>query len=130
MNAYMKWTFIGLICIWGSYAAGVTLTHGEPLATIGGQTLTEDDFRAEMAHRPGDFASTAQKQTLLEEMVGFELVYAAALKAGYDKNPAVLERLKRLMVSKFRQENLEPRLTKITVSETVRLSSFALRDGG
>jgi parvulin-like peptidyl-prolyl isomerase len=71
-----------------------------------------------MARCHGDFASTAQKETLLEEMVSFELVYAAALRAGYDKDPTVLERLKRLMVNKFRQDNLEPRLAKITVSET------------
>ena len=117
MNAYLKWTFIGLICIWGFLAGGVSISHGEPLATIGGQTLTADDFIGEMARRPGDFASKGQKETLLEEMIGFELVYAAALRAGYDKDPAVLARLKRLMVNKFRKDNLEPRLAKITVSE-------------
>ena len=49
MNAYMKWTFIGLmICIRGFFAGGVTISHGEPLAMVGGQTLTADDFIAEM----------------------------------------------------------------------------------
>jgi len=118
MNAYMKRILIGFCCIWGFFAGGVTVSHGEPLALIGGQTLTADDFIGEMARRPGDFASTAQKETLLEEMVSFELVYAAALRAGYDKNPAILERLKGLMVNRFRQDNLEPRLVKIAVSET------------
>ena len=118
MNAYVKWTLIGLGCIWGCFAGGVNASHGEPLAMIGAQTLTADDFLAEMARRPENFASKEQKETLLEEMVGFELAYAAALGAGYDQDPAILERLKRLMVNKFRQDNLEPRFTKSTVSET------------
>ena len=63
MNAYVKWTLIGLGCIWGCFAGGVNASHGEPLAMIGAQTLTADDFLAEMARRPENFAFLRVYQT-------------------------------------------------------------------
>jgi hypothetical protein len=74
-------------------------------------------FQARMARLPVQNTTLQQKTALLEEMVRFELLYAAARKAGYDRDPEILESLKRIMAATYRKDVLEPRLEKITVAE-------------
>jgi hypothetical protein len=72
-------------------AAPVTTTPAPqpaPLAVIDGEPITVDAFRAAMARR-----------------------------AGYAQDPDIRARLKRFMVHKFRQDELEPRLARLTVTE-------------
>lgn len=93
----------------------------EPLAVIGNTQITVGAFKAEMERRghglPGSFAKAEQREDLLTEMVRSEEMYASALKEGYDKRPEVLEALKRLIISRYREFNLEPELAKLTVTE-------------
>lgn len=89
----------------------------EPLAFVGNKTITAAAFQVRMDRRPDRMTTREQKTALLEEMVRFELLYAAALKAGYDKDPEIVEGLKRLMAEKYREDALEGRFEKITISE-------------
>jgi hypothetical protein len=45
------------------------------------------------------------------------MIYAAALKSGYDKDPQILARFKRMMVNQYREDVLVPRFAKLTVSD-------------
>lgn len=91
------------------------------LAKIDGSSITVHSFKAEMEKRghglPGRFASREQMAGLLNDMVQDELVYVAAIKAGYDKNPEIAEALKRMIEGKFREDNLGPELSKISVTD-------------
>ena len=105
--------FMGL-----NHSARSEAPSSEPLAYVDESTITVGEFEAEMAHRAPQTNSPEQMEALLDEMVRFEMIYAAALKSGYDKDPQILARLKRLMVNKYIEVVLEPRLAKLTVSET------------
>jgi parvulin-like peptidyl-prolyl isomerase len=91
------------------------------LATVNGTSITADAFVSEMIRRggqiPGQMTSTEQKTALLEEMIEFEVLVASARKAGYDKDPEVIAGIKRLLVSKFRRDQLDARLSATTVSD-------------
>ncbi len=73
----------------------------EPLVHVDNNAITVSAFKAEMARRKPQLTSPEQIETLLEEMVRFEMIYAAALKLGYDKDPQTLARFKRLIVNKY-----------------------------
>lgn len=117
-----KWMLAGLaitcLCLMGAERPA----RGEPLpartlASVNNQPITVAAFEAEMARRPAQTITPEQKEALLEEMVRLELIFAAALKANYDKDPEVQASYKRLVVNKYREDVLQPRLEKITVSD-------------
>lgn len=87
----------------------------DTVAIVDGEPVTVEAFKAKMADRSGKFSTPQEKEALLDEMINFELLFGAAQRAGYDKNPEVLESLKRLMVNKYRKDMLDPSLAKISV---------------
>ena len=80
------------------------------VAVVGGQIITREQFQSELARRaqvaPGRFAEPGAKQSLLEELIRFEVLYQKALAAGYDKDPQVLANLKRLITAKYQEDQL------------------------
>ena len=89
----------------------------DPLAYVDENSITVAAFKAEMARRVTRMTTLEQKQALLEEMVHFELIYAAALKLGYGKDPQILARFKRSMVNKYREDVIVPRFSELRVSD-------------
>lgn len=71
----------------------------------------ERELAASRATTPG------QKQAVLEKLIRFELLHAAALAAGYDRRPQITDAVRRLIVGAFIQEQFEPRLAGLTVTE-------------
>ena len=88
-----------------------------PLASVAGEPITQHALKKEGSRRPARYALPEQRKALLQEMVRFRLLHAAAKKAGYEQDPEIVARLKRLMVKKFLRDRLEPRLAKLTVTE-------------
>ena len=82
--------------------------------------ITLDAFQKELARRaqssPARYANAQEKQKLLEEMIQFEALHQKALAAGYDKDPQITADLKRMITTKFQQDQLA-RLGQPKVSE-------------
>ncbi|MBI5074314.1 MAG: peptidyl-prolyl cis-trans isomerase [Nitrospirae bacterium] len=110
-----------ILVVGGSRTAETAGDADRPIAVIGSFNITEKAFKAEMekggSGLPGRFEKPEQRETLLEDMVRFEVLYANAINAGYDKKPAILDALKRVIVNQYRQDHLEPELAKITVTD-------------
>ncbi len=87
------------------------------LATINGSTIKKDAFRKTMSRRMGDYSSIKKRRELLDEMVQFEVSYAAAVKQGIDKDPLVTAAFRRMVVNRFLGKDLDHRLEGITVTE-------------
>ena len=87
------------------------------LASVGDQTITAEQFIREMTRRSGNFHPEEPKKTLLEDMIRLNLLYAAALKAGYDNDPAVMDTIRRLVAKKYRSEHLVPLMNRIKVTD-------------
>lgn len=96
-------------------------TDETALAVIGGSTVTVEKFKSEMERRghnmSGNFTSLHQKNALLEEMVRTELIYAAAIDAGYDRKPEVLAAVKRIITSKFWEDGISSEFLKIKTDD-------------
>lgn len=122
MKLWMKWTLTGLIVCGLGFVAAFNAVRAENqpeefLAAVDDRQITVEAFQAAMARSPKKYVDPGQKDVLLEEMVRFEVLYIAARKAGYDKDPAIIERLRRLMANKYRQDVLAPRLEKVQVTD-------------
>lgn len=91
------------------------------LAAVDGGVITVGEFKEEVARRQGFFPgrgfTNEELKALLEGMVRFEILYIAAVRAGYDKDPAILEGMRRMIVSKYFEDNLEAELSEIKVTD-------------
>jgi peptidyl-prolyl cis-trans isomerase C len=80
------------------------------LARIGGETITLTEFEAELKRRaaghPQILATREQHRKVLEEMVRFRVVLAAAKAAGYDRDPEVQAKVNQFIVSSFQESKL------------------------
>ncbi|MCI5223821.1 MAG: peptidyl-prolyl cis-trans isomerase [Candidatus Electrothrix sp. AR4] len=92
--------------------------NGGSLAEINGAIITDYAFREEMQHRMGDYTTLEKRSELLDEMVQFEVRYAAAVQKGIDKDPKVVEAFRRMVVNRYLQQYLTPRLEESSVTET------------
>jgi hypothetical protein len=111
------WALTCLTVFSGTHPALSESPPSEPVAFVDNKPITVAAFQDQLARHSARIITSDQKEALLEEMIHFELLYAAALKAGYDKDPDILASLKRLMANKYREDKLGPRLEKITVSD-------------
>lgn len=91
--------------------------EGKVLAKIDGNTITEDMFKKSMGRRRGDFTTVEKKNQLLDEMVEFELHYAAAVRQGLDKDPDMMETFRKMVVNRLIRLKLEPLLADSAVAE-------------
>jgi len=126
MKRGKKWMLAGLFCLAAIFIILYGLNRGlnrekgnagHFLASVGDQTITSERFIKEMTRRPGNFYPEELKETLLEDMIQFNLLYAAALKAGYDQDPAVVDAIRHLVAEKYRREHLVPLLNQIKVTD-------------
>lgn len=102
-------------------AAAESPSSSPVLATVAGSAITVEDLEREMVRRggrdPAAFATLEQRRALLEEMVRERALVAAARAAGYAEDPEVVAVTERMMVSRLRQDRLDPRLAELAVSD-------------
>ena len=83
--------------------------------SLNNQPITVERFEQEMARRggnlPGQYQTLEQRQTLLQEIIEFEGLAAAARLAGYDSDPETLAIFNKILVARFQGEMLEPRVS-------------------
>lgn len=89
------------------------------VAMVNNQAITCEVFQKELRRRaqasPGKYADPKEKQALLEEMIRFEVLHQKALAAGYDKDPGIAASLKRMMVTRYQEDQLARlRLPEVT----------------
>lgn len=96
-------------------------SQGEVLATINGVEYPKDWFIKQMhlrgGNRPGQYQDTQQKQVLLEYLINQEVMYMQAKAQGLDQEPSIDNMLKKAVVDKFLEHNLNKQIDSIRVSE-------------
>ena len=96
------------------------------LARIGGETITLPEFEAELKRRahgnPQKLATKEQRRKVLEGMVQFRVVLAAAKAAGYDRDPEIQAKVNQFIVSSFQESKLAGNIVPNTPDDV------ALRD--
>jgi len=105
---------VGLAAALGLAGCGQSEKEGalpsNALAVVEGRIITVEAFQNELARRArvnsGREAETKEKYALLEEMIRFEAAYQTALAAGYDRDPQISANLKRMIVDKYKADQL------------------------
>ncbi len=80
------------------------------VAQVGSNVITTEALQKEMARR-GRAAgkriqSAAELEAVLEEMIRFETIFARAAAAGYDQDPEMQQRFRRMVVAKYQEDRL------------------------
>jgi len=80
------------------------------VAVVGNQVITLEAFQEELARRarlaPGRYADPKEREALLEEMIQSEVLYQKAIAAGYDKDAQIAADLKRMITTKYQEDQL------------------------
>ncbi len=87
------------------WVTGRSAPDGAVLARVGDATITRAEFEAELARRRRG-GSLAERQAVLDDLVRTEALYAKAVQAGYDRQPLLVQRFKRLVVDQYQQDRL------------------------
>jgi parvulin-like peptidyl-prolyl isomerase len=99
--------------------AAVAAAGGDVLAEVAGRHITVGDLEREMARRGGGrvFADPGVRQALLAEMVESELLLAAAVEAGYDRDPEAVAVFERMVAARYQSDALDALLAGVTVDD-------------
>lgn len=91
------------------------------IATVNEQPITKAIFQQEMrfrgAHVQGRFEDEKGMNDLLDEVIQFELFAQKAIELDYHKDPETALAIKKLLVHKFKQKQLDSSLKKIIVEK-------------
>lgn len=91
------------------------------IAMVNGQPITKALFQQEMrfrgAHVKGRFSDEKGMEDLLDEVIQFELFAQKAIELDYHKDPETALAIKKLLVHKFKQKQLDSSLKKIVVNK-------------
>jgi hypothetical protein len=88
----------------------------------GKQHILKESFIKEACRRGGNihgrFDDTLEKEKLLNHMIQYEILALQAKKEGYDKDPEIVDTLKKLMVKKYWQKKISKAFDQIEISDT------------
>ncbi len=99
--------------------AAVAAAGGDVLAEVAGRQITVGDLEREMTRRGGGlvFADPEIRQALLAELVERELLLAAAVEAGYDRDPEAVAVFERMVAARYQSDALDALLAGVTVDD-------------
>ena len=86
------------------------------LAKVGSREIRIEDLRKEVERRRNIHRPVPDKETLLQEMVDFEAMLQRARKAGLEGDPQLQREMNNLLVGKFMERELTPRLAAVKVT--------------
>lgn len=115
--------FLGLVSLALLWQPGTVVAQSAAaaVAVVGGREVTVGQYAEALQQRvggqqPSGDAVVAKKQ-LLTELIRQELLYAAALKEGYDQRPEIREAVRLLLSRVYREEKLAVLLDKINITD-------------
>ena len=95
-------------------------TGKKTVATVNGVPVPASLFHREIqlrgGHIPGRFETEEEKESLLDEVLHFELVAQEAEKLNYHQHPEIVHAYKKLLVSKYRRELIDDKLKKLAIT--------------
>jgi len=86
------------------------------LATVGDRAIRVEDVQREIAWRQSARRGVPEPRALLEEMIAQESLVQKARAAGLEKDPEFQRACRSLLVSKFKERELTPRVEALQVS--------------
>lgn len=92
----------------------------EWVARVGNEYITRDEFIDEMERRgglrPGQFRSVDQRRVLLNTLLIERALVDAAHQDGFDRRPEVRRAMDSILVTRYRQERLQPLRDRVVVT--------------
>lgn len=112
-----------LVAVFASCNGSASSNGGDPnaLAVVDGFEVSEEHFRAEMKKRAatstGPTDTPEMRKEVIEDLVRYRALLSRALAKDYDKDPEVVSRLQKLVVSVYEERELQKRYDAIHVTD-------------
>ncbi|MFH2094046.1 MAG: peptidyl-prolyl cis-trans isomerase [Pseudomonadota bacterium] len=87
----------------------------EIVAVVGDTKITTAQFQHKIDSLK--IKNSAATKIILGDLVDSQVAYAAAVKAGYDKNPDLIQAFQQMVTQRFLNDRLDPIIHQIKVSE-------------
>jgi parvulin-like peptidyl-prolyl isomerase len=101
---------------------------GEILAVVGDERISASEFEAELNRRsqglPGIYATAEQRARLLEEMIRLKAALAQARATGFDRDPAMVTLVERLIAERFQEAEFARRFDSDPVVSDEQVAAF------
>lgn len=98
-----------------------------PLATVGGQTITEKDLIKEAEWRKANHQAVPTPEELLKEMVNRLALVSRAKQTGLDSETDTKRRIESLLIASLREKELDEKLAKIEVADDELKAAYEAR---
>ncbi|MEY4384986.1 MAG: hypothetical protein RLY20_269 [Verrucomicrobiota bacterium] len=98
-------------------AASAPAEESVVLATVGGQTVTEADFRRAWQRQSPAADTPEARQQVLDALIARAAQVDAARRAGLDRDPELRDEIDRLLIGGLRQKQLLPQLEAVRAGE-------------
>ncbi len=95
------------------------------LAQVGGQTITVDDFKAELQRRITNRQPVPSREALLEEMIARTVLVQRAKAAGLENSAAVRRVVEDALIARLKESQVEPQLAAVKVSPEEIQAAYA-----
>ena len=89
---------------------------GDVLARVGDREITVADFKVEYERRQANRQPLPDRQTLLDQMIDRETLLQQARVAGLDKATDVRHAYEELLLAKYKETQLDPKVSAVKVS--------------
>jgi hypothetical protein len=105
-------------CVFPLLAGMVSLAHSAEVARVADTPITVQAVRQTIARQGYSISEEASVRKGLEDAIDFELLFAEARRLNFDRDPAIAQQLKQLMVEKVVREKIEAPLKDQALSES------------
>ncbi|MCP5517160.1 MAG: peptidyl-prolyl cis-trans isomerase [Verrucomicrobiales bacterium] len=89
----------------------------DTLALVNGQPVSEASYRHSWTNQPPAAETPDGRMGLLDQLIERSALAQAARAAGLDRDPLVIESFERLLIARFKETELEPRLRGVRIPE-------------
>ncbi len=94
----------------------------QPVISINQQPISVgmlmEEVRKKGGHIPGRFDNDEQRQKVIDELIHFELLAQEAKKLNYPNDPEIRLAYKKLLVAKFKREQIQTQLSEIIITDS------------
>src|SRR4051812_49288083 len=97
--------------------ASLALAQGSPVATVGGKTISADEFNKRYEEVRKKALNPPSKKAFLEDLIRYELGLQEAEKRHLEKDPMVSERIQQELYKGLIEKDLGEKVSAIQVSE-------------
>lgn len=113
------------IVIFGLFCCLAFVAQAQVLVKIGNKEISVKEFEDKYDEVKKQVVDAPERKVFLEDLINFEVGLQEAQKRGFDKDPAIQDRMEQELFKGFVEKELAPKTIKLTATESEMKSYYA-----